>query len=83
MTETADVLIIGGGVMGASIAYQLAKQHSGRKRHEGIHIMKKLHGRLRSRDIFPIIAGFCLQLKFNISNALGNCIDTGKHPPVI
>ncbi len=30
MTETADVLIIGGGVMGASIAYQLAKQHAGR-----------------------------------------------------
>ena len=30
MTETADILIIGGGVMGASIAYQLAKQHGGR-----------------------------------------------------
>jgi len=30
MTETADVLIIGGGVMGASIAYQLAMQHAGR-----------------------------------------------------
>ncbi len=30
MTETADMLIIGGGVMGASIAYQLAKQHGGR-----------------------------------------------------
>ncbi len=30
MTETADVLIIGGGVMGASIAYQLAMQHGGR-----------------------------------------------------
>ena len=30
MTETADMLIIGGGVMGASIAYQLAKQRGGR-----------------------------------------------------
>ncbi len=30
MTETADMLIIGGGVMGASIAYQLAKRHGGR-----------------------------------------------------
>jgi sarcosine oxidase subunit beta len=30
MTETADMLIIGGGVMGASIAYQLAKQQGGR-----------------------------------------------------
>src|SRR6266436_735214 len=30
MTETADILIIGGGVMGAIIAYQLAKQHGGR-----------------------------------------------------
>src|SRR6266702_7123971 len=26
MTETADIIIIGGGVMGASIAYHLAKQ---------------------------------------------------------
>ena len=30
MTETADILIIGGGVMGASIAYQLARQQAGR-----------------------------------------------------
>jgi sarcosine oxidase subunit beta len=30
MNETADIIIIGGGVMGASIAYQLAKQGSGR-----------------------------------------------------
>ncbi|MFL5659440.1 MAG: NAD(P)/FAD-dependent oxidoreductase, partial [Ktedonobacteraceae bacterium] len=30
MTETADILIIGGGVMGASIAYHLAKQGGGR-----------------------------------------------------
>jgi len=30
MTETADIVIIGGGVMGASIAYQLAKQQGGR-----------------------------------------------------
>src|SRR6185312_355047 len=30
MTETADTLIIGGGVMGASIAYHLAKQGGGR-----------------------------------------------------
>jgi len=30
MTETADILIIGGGVMGASIAYQLAQQRGGR-----------------------------------------------------
>ncbi len=30
MTETADFLIIGGGVMGASIAYYLAQQRSGR-----------------------------------------------------
>ncbi len=29
MTETADIVIIGGGVMGASIAYQLAKQQGG------------------------------------------------------
>src|SRR5258708_9594238 len=29
MTETADIVIIGGGVMGASIAYHLAKQGSG------------------------------------------------------
>ncbi len=30
MTETADMVIIGGGVMGASIAYHLAKQGGGR-----------------------------------------------------
>ena len=30
MRETADILIIGGGVMGTSIAYQLAKQGGGR-----------------------------------------------------
>ncbi len=30
MAETADIIIIGGGVMGASIAYYLAKQHGGR-----------------------------------------------------
>ena len=30
MTETTDILIIGGGVMGASIAYHLAKQGGGR-----------------------------------------------------
>lgn len=30
MAETADIIIIGGGVMGASIAYSLAKQGSGR-----------------------------------------------------
>ncbi len=30
MSDTADIIIIGGGVMGASIAYQLAKQGSGR-----------------------------------------------------
>src|SRR5438132_2322700 len=29
MTETADMVIIGGGVMGASIAYHLAKQGGG------------------------------------------------------
>jgi sarcosine oxidase subunit beta len=29
MSETADILIVGGGVMGTSIAYQLAKQGSG------------------------------------------------------
>src|SRR5689334_17665557 len=29
MTETADIIIIGGGVMGASIAYHLAKQGAG------------------------------------------------------
>ncbi len=29
MTETADIVIIGGGVMGASIAYHLAKQGGG------------------------------------------------------
>ncbi len=30
MSETADILIIGGGVMGASIAYNLARQGGGR-----------------------------------------------------
>src|SRR5438132_345185 len=30
MTETTDILIIGGGVMGTSIAYYLAKQEGGR-----------------------------------------------------
>ncbi len=30
MTESADILIIGGGVMGTSIAYNLAKQGAGR-----------------------------------------------------
>ena len=30
MTETADILIIGGGVMGTSIAFHLAQQRSGR-----------------------------------------------------
>src|SRR2546421_8052527 len=30
MTDTADIIIIGGGVMGASIAYHLAKQGGGR-----------------------------------------------------
>jgi sarcosine oxidase subunit beta len=30
MTETADILIIGGGVMGVSIAYHVAQQRSGR-----------------------------------------------------
>lgn len=30
MTETADILIIGGGVMGASIAYHLSQQRGGR-----------------------------------------------------
>src|SRR5216683_4361837 len=30
MTTTAEIIIIGGGVMGASIAYYLAKQQSGR-----------------------------------------------------
>lgn len=30
MTETADIIIIGGGVMGASIAYHLAKAGSGK-----------------------------------------------------
>jgi len=29
MTETADIIIVGGGVMGASIAYHLAKQGGG------------------------------------------------------
>lgn len=31
MTETAEIVIIGGGVMGASIAYHLAKQQGGQK----------------------------------------------------
>ena len=30
MSETADIIIVGGGVIGASIAYQLAKQGGGR-----------------------------------------------------
>ena len=30
MSETADIIIIGGGVMGASIAYHLAQQQAGR-----------------------------------------------------
>ena len=30
MNETADCIIIGGGVMGASIAYQLARRGAGR-----------------------------------------------------
>src|SRR6266704_5139657 len=30
MSETADIIIIGGGVMGASIAYHLAKQRVGK-----------------------------------------------------
>ncbi len=30
MSETADIVVIGGGVMGASIAYHLAKQAGGR-----------------------------------------------------
>src|SRR5262245_35504026 len=30
MSDTADILIVGGGVMGASIAYHLSKQGSGR-----------------------------------------------------
>ncbi|HYT34535.1 MAG TPA: FAD-binding oxidoreductase [Ktedonobacteraceae bacterium] len=30
MTETADILVIGGGVMGTSIAYHLARQKAGR-----------------------------------------------------
>ena len=30
MAETADILIIGGGVMGTSIAYHLAKQGGSR-----------------------------------------------------
>ncbi len=30
MTETADILIIGGGVMGASIAFHLSQQRGGR-----------------------------------------------------
>jgi glycine/D-amino acid oxidase-like deaminating enzyme len=30
MTEQADIVIIGGGVMGASIAYHLARQGGGK-----------------------------------------------------
>ncbi len=30
MTETADILVVGGGVMGTSIAYHLARQKAGR-----------------------------------------------------
>ncbi|MDQ2887012.1 MAG: FAD-dependent oxidoreductase, partial [Chloroflexota bacterium] len=30
MNETADCIIIGGGVMGVSIAYQLARRGAGR-----------------------------------------------------